>query len=165
MNKKQIHKLLVDIKYPGFSRDIISFGILQDIVIENDCIELFLSINTSDKKIIEKIINDVKNKINDFDSNYELKINVSSNETIATTNNFDKPLSNIKNIIAVASGKGGVGKSTVSINLAAALSKNNKVGILDLDIYGPSLPMIAGSFNQPDMDENQKLIVAKQIQC
>ena len=164
MNKEQISKILSEIKYPGFSRDIISFGILKDVIIDKNNIELFLSINTNDKNIIDQIVNEINKKINNFDSNYKLKINIASNDQVnSTTNNSDRPLPNIKNIIAIASGKGGVGKSTVSINLASSLSKNNKVGILDLDIYGPSLPMIAGSFSQPKMDEHQKLIPIKKF--
>ena len=163
MNKELINKLLSNIKYPGFSRDIISFGLLKNIVIDDNNIKLFLSINTEDKKVIEDIKNQIHKVISDYNPNYDLKINFSLNDTSSIADSSNKPLSNIKNIIAIASGKGGVGKSTVSINVASTLSKSNKVGILDLDIYGPSLPMIAGSFNQPKMTQDQKLIPIKKF--
>jgi len=76
-----------------------------------------------------------------------------------------KRLSNVKAVIAVASGKGGVGKSTVAVNLACALSKlNKKVGILDADIYGPSQHIMLGlSQLTPDMDENRKIKPAEKF--
>ena len=69
-----------------------------------------------------------------------------------------QPIPKVKNVLAIASGKGGVGKSTVAINLAASLSKTNQVGLLDLDIYGPSLPMMVGLDKQPLMTSEKKLI-------
>lgn len=75
-------------------------------------------------------------------------------------NPFDqqKPIPGVKHIIAVSSGKGGVGKSTVATNLALALSKKSKVGLLDADIYGPSIPRMMGAMNQkPDITADQKI--------
>jgi ATP-binding protein involved in chromosome partitioning len=78
-----------------------------------------------------------------------------------TSNPFDqqKPIAGVKHLIAVSSGKGGVGKSTVATNLALALSKNSRVGLLDADIYGPSLPRMMGSLNQkPLVTPEQKIV-------
>jgi ATP-binding protein involved in chromosome partitioning len=77
------------------------------------------------------------------------------------TNPFDqqKPINGVKRILAVASGKGGVGKSTVAVNLALALRRHGKVGLLDADIYGPSLPRMMGALNQkPSLEDGNKII-------
>ena len=163
MDKELIKSLLSEIKYPGFSRDIISFGILKSINIVGNEVNLGLSINTDSKEIIDSIVKEINKKFDNLQSDYRLNINISSNDNLKSSNNIERPLANIKNIIAIASGKGGVGKSTVSINLASSLSREWKVGILDLDIYGPSLPMIAGSFNQPELNQDQKLIPIKKF--
>ena len=160
---EDITKVLKTIKYPGFSRDIISFGILKDVSITDQEVVLDLSINTNNSDIIESIIKQINIKFDNLRSDFKLSINVQNSEESTQSKNLSRPLPNIKNIVAVASGKGGVGKSTVSINLASSLSKNWKVGIRDLDIYGPSLPMIAGSFDHPKVTDNQKLIPIKKF--
>ena len=167
MNKDKILELLKSIQYPGFSRDIVSFGMVRDIIIDNDSILVILNIKTQQedkKQNVLKKINEVLEATNVF-----TKINVTIGEDPdqqpktqqppSSENQPAQPLDGVKHVLAVASGKGGVGKSTVSTSLALSFKNMGlRVGLLDLDIYGPSLPIILGIDQQPDLTQDRKLI-------
>ena len=166
MNKAQVKEILSKINYPGFSRDIISFGMVKDIIIENDGIIINLTITSNNVEKIELVSNNIKKELSQFFSSVIVNIeNTDTNKDLSPSSNLDSEsnaLSNIKHVIAIASGKGGVGKSTVASNIACGLMKRgNKVGLLDLDIYGPSLPIIFGINQKPEMTKDNKLIPIK----
>ena len=165
MDNSQILELLKSVKYPGFTRDIVSFGIIKEITVDNDAIKIELALKTKneDKK------NEVVKSINQILSHHFKKIDIEiidespnnpkPNQTNPTAQQSQFNLKNIKNVIAIASGKGGVGKSTIAANIALALREDNySVGLLDLDIYGPSLPIILGINKNPGMTKDRKII-------
>lgn len=156
---KEVRDLLSEIKYPGTSKDIISLDMVQNIRVEGDKVAFRLVFQKSNDPFIltlrKKCIAVLKEKA----AWQEVEI-----ETLYV-HDLERPLSleKVKNIIAVSSGKGGVGKSTVAANLAVALaSLGHKVGLIDADIYGPSIPKMFGCEDaQPYMTEvdNKQYIV------
>ena len=167
MNKDQILDLLKTVSYPGFTRDIVSFGIVQHIQVEKKDVHIILKVSTGEQKRqeIKDLVGTVLEETGSFKNvNVTLITKVSDESTIRkpATIQQNQSVQGIKHVIAVASGKGGVGKSTIAANIAAILSKKSfKVGLLDLDIYGPSLPIILGLSEQPKVTSERKLIPLK----
>ena len=158
MTKDQVLKILSQINYPGFSRDIVSFGLIDDISVsdENVRITLKLSAEKSKQEEMQKRVRDELESLGEFKS-----VDVVMTGAAQPMDNIAQPMKpeKVKNIIAVASGKGGVGKSTVAANIACSFSqKGYKVGLLDLDIYGPSLPIILGINESPQLTQDKKLV-------
>lgn len=160
MNKNQILEKLKTINYPGFNRDIVSFGMVKDVIIDNSIITIMLSISSQNEEKKNQLVAQVLELIQSEE--FEIKIKVldqPTRKTVDTSNKDANVAGKIKNIIAVASGKGGVGKSTIALNIASALAGlGYKTGLLDLDIYGPSLPITMGVNENPKVVDGQKIV-------
>ena len=165
MNKEKALEILGGIKYPGFSRDVVSFGVVKDVEIEGNNVVISVNITTNDNKKKQEIFDSIKNAL--IESGEIKDVQFKEAEQVkrqATPQQQDQwagqaLISGVKHTIAVASGKGGVGKSTVASNLAVSLSLiGYKVGLLDCDVYGPSVPTIMGINEKPGIGENRKII-------
>ena len=163
MDKDKVKKLLSNINYPGFNRDIISFGMVNDIQIESENVIIYLKITSQNEDKKKLLVKDIKENLGKHFSSVSVEIddNRNSNPSSAPSSVqlATSILPKVKHIIAIASGKGGVGKSTVASNIACGLKhKGFNVGLLDLDIYGPSLPIILGVNQQPEMTKDNRLV-------
>ena len=163
MDKDKVKKLLSNINYPGFNRDIISFGMVNDIQIESENVIIYLKITSQNEEKKKLLVKDIKENLGKHFSSVSVEIDDKSNSNLSSAPSsvqLTTPiLPKVKHIIAIASGKGGVGKSTVASNISCGLKhKGFNVGLLDLDIYGPSLPIILGINQQPEMTKDNRLI-------
>ena len=165
LSTDSIKKALEGVKYPGFTRDIVSFGIVKDVQIDGSKVNVSLVLPKPDDKLKSEIDNQVRTAILETPGVSDVDIQISARQPKAPPGQGpakaekSAKLPDIKYYIAVASGKGGVGKSTVAVNIAVAMAKmRDKVGLMDADIWGPSTPTMLGIKDRPQATEDNKII-------
>jgi ATP-binding protein involved in chromosome partitioning len=165
VTQEQIKNALKSVKYPGFSRDIVSFGLVKEIVSTDAETRVQLVLTTNDPAVPRAIKADAENVLRGLGLP-EPKVLIDIHAPpggVGSSGVGATRIPGIKHIIAIASGKGGVGKSTVAANLAVALQNSGaRVGICDCDIYGPSISLMFGSREQPMATEENRILPIEQ---
>jgi ATP-binding protein involved in chromosome partitioning len=165
MTPDTIRQSLSAVRYPGFSRDIVSFGLVKDIKVEGNDLHVRIEVQTRDPQVPETIFKDCHAILDAIPGVGQVQVQIDVKDAPgapggqAADPTGKSSIPGVKHIIAVASGKGGVGKSTVASNLAIALAKTGaKVGLCDCDLYGPSIAMMFGTREQPQANEQDEII-------
>jgi ATP-binding protein involved in chromosome partitioning len=163
--QEQISNALKSVKYPGFSRDIVSFGLIKEIVSTDAETRVQMALTTNDAAVpraIKAEAEDVLRKLGV--PNPKVLIDIHAPPTgVGSSGVGATRIPGVKHIIAIASGKGGVGKSTVAANLAMGLhNAGARVGVCDCDIYGPSISLMFGSREQPMATEENRILPIEQ---
>ena len=170
LNEEKVLEALRSVRFPGLSRDIVSFGFVKDLAVGGGNVSLRLEITTESPRAAEQIERDVRDRLEKLPgvSAVTVRLDVRPPGPPAPRGAAPAPgpsagiLPEVRFTIAVASGKGGVGKSTVAANLALALERvGRRVGLMDSDIYGPSQQMMMGITEKPYVNEANQIVPAE----
>ena len=161
LTKEEILDSLKAVKDPDLHRDIVSLGMVKAVEVTNGRVSIHVELTTPACPLKEQIKAEVRKAVSSLEGVQDVSVEMSSQVRQGGPALRQKTIPGVKNIIAVASGKGGVGKSTVCVNLAVALATTGaKVGLMDADIYGPNIPLMLGirADERPGVTEDEKLI-------
>jgi ATP-binding protein involved in chromosome partitioning len=166
MTEDIIRQTLSTVKYPGFSRDILSFGLLKGITVNGADVVVQLALTTNDARVPQQIKEEAERALAAVPGIGKTSVRIDIHAPAQTPGqggaqaaSAQTQIEGVKHVIAVASGKGGVGKSTVAANLAAALQQGGaEVGLCDCDMYGPSVGIMFGSTERPYATEQNRII-------
>jgi ATP-binding protein involved in chromosome partitioning len=158
-----IKNALKAVKYPGYSRDIVSFGLIKEISAANGAVSVVMQLTTANADAARQIKEESERVLQALPGvklvHVEVKQPAAGTAAPAGGLANQNRVPGVKRVIAIASGKGGVGKSTCSVNLACALKHlGARVGLLDCDIYGPSIPLMMGVHERPTISAGERLV-------
>ena len=165
ISETEVREALKSVRYPGFSRDIVSFGLIKSVTIDNGDVKVQLALATNDPNVPATIKRDADQVLRSLGlTNAKVLIDIHAPPAGAGSGGMVATrIAGVKHTVAIASGKGGVGKSTVAANLAVALEQTGRrVGLCDCDIYGPSISLMFGTRQRPMATEENRIIPIEQ---